>query len=618
MKQLFLTLALLLAGVSLVSAQFGYTFPSLDALLATSDLVVTGKVTKWKEHQVTEHGPWFDVTLAVEETVAGGAQRLLTFTVRIDRKKEEWDQVVAEGKPYLWFFVKSKRKLQGENPSEAKARARHPFKPTNYWRRIALAPAPRDERNTGALTAVLTMDFDLLEKPEEIIQAAKRIAAAQHAGTHPPLHSVSVPRMVAQRTGTSGDGNAFVVPGDARLETLGQLLLRSPEKALPDEENQPDLTEDERERRRNWREYMINLLREEGIKALREFKSDQNIALLKPYLDHPAQAGQYGLEEKHYYLRAEAYEVLQAWRIPVGKPVLVTGRDARKPQSEDDLRTWLENMIWHHNFGLNEITAATGLEGEAIEAAQKRFHIYRREGPKRAADAPLLVLPYPGGRHPRIGFLDGAIKPQRETKFSVFTPWDEGSYVVVDVPEAIWSNLGLTYLAHTHVPTVWTKQNIEMEKLEWKRGEDGTLEMHRKLPNGIEFGTEVRSSRDSVTMDLWLKNGTDNPLTDLRIQNCVMLKSAHGFEDQSSENKVIRKPYIAVHDRDKKRWIITAWSHCHRPWANDKCPCMHSDPKFPDCAPGETQRVRGWLSFYKGEDLDGELERIEKTGWRKE
>ena len=40
------------------------------------------------------------------------------------------------------------------------------------------------------------------------------------------------------------------------------------------------------------------------------------------------------------------------------------------------------------------------------------------------------------------------------------------SYVVVDIPEAIWSNLGLTFLAHTHVPTIWSKKNIELKKLE--------------------------------------------------------------------------------------------------------------------------------------------------------
>src|SRR5438034_10143039 len=101
--------------------------------------------------------------------------------------------------------------------------------------------------------------------------------------------------------------------------------------------------------------------------------------------------------------------------------------------------------------------------------------------PKRPAGAPLLVLPYPGGRHPRIGFLEGAIDPQRETKFSIFTPWDPASYVVVDLPEAIWSNLGLLYLAHTHVPTVWTRQGVALDPLEWSIREDGLLESQRRL-----------------------------------------------------------------------------------------------------------------------------------------
>src|SRR5262249_23867515 len=104
--------------------------------------------------------------------------------------------------------------------------------------------------------------------------------------------------------------------------------------------------------------------------------------------------------------------------------------------------------------------------------ALKKFDITSTSKSRRSDDV-LLVLPYPGGRHPRIGFLEGAIRPQRETKVSVFTPWDDTSYVVADVPEAIWSNLGLTYLAHTHVPTVWTKQGVELEPLEWNRRGSG-------------------------------------------------------------------------------------------------------------------------------------------------
>jgi hypothetical protein len=284
----------------------------------------------------------------------------------------------------------------------------------------------------------------------------------------------------------------------------------------------------------------------------------------------------------------------------------------RKPKDESELRYWLENMVWHHRFTPEEVAAATGLTADEVAAALKKFHISPDTKPRRPANAPLLVLPYPGGRHPRIGFLDGAVRPQRETKISVFAPWDEMSYVVVDVPEAIWSNLGLTYLAHTHVPTIWTKQGVELPPLEWNRRADGTLDIERTLPNGIAFGTRIVPTTEGVKMELWLRNGTRERLTDLRVQNCVMLKGAAGFAQQTNDNKVFSKPYVACRSTDGKRWIITAWTRCDRVWANPPCPCFHSDPQFPDCAPGETRRLRGWLSFYEGMDVEAEFRRIEQ------
>lgn len=289
----------------------------------------------------------------------------------------------------------------------------------------------------------------------------------------------------------------------------------------------------------------------------------------------------------------------------------------RKPTQETELRYWLQNMVWFHRFTPEEIAAATGLSPSEVTAALHRLQITPAGKPKRAAEAPLLVVPYPGGRHPRIGFLEGAVRPQRETKVSVFTPWDEAGYVVVDVPEAIWSNLGLTYLAHTHVPTLWSKQGIELEPLEWNRRAEGTLDSERRLPNGIAFGARIQPTARAVHLELWLTNGTRERLSDLRVQNCVLLKGAAGFEQQTNDNKVFSGPYAACRSADGRRWIITAWDPCHRGWANPKCPCLHSDPKFPDCAPGQTQRLRGWLSFYEGTDIEAELRRIDQVGWRR-
>jgi hypothetical protein len=292
--------------------------------------------------------------------------------------------------------------------------------------------------------------------------------------------------------------------------------------------------------------------------------------------------------------------------------------NARKPKDDAELTFWLQNMVWYHHFSAAEVADATGLTRDEIAAGLKKCDVRPDNRPKRPANAPLLVLPYPGGRHPRIGFLDGAVRPQRETKVSVFTPWDEDSYVVADVPEAIRCQHGLLYLAHTHVPTLWTKQKIDLEPREWERKADGALEITRRLPNGVSFGARVVPGQDGVRLELWLTNGSKEKLTDLRVQNCLMLKGAVGFTTQTGDNKVHAAPYAAARSEDGKRWVIWAWEPHNRSWDNPPCPCIHSDPRFPDCAPGETKRLRGWLSFYQGDDVKAEFRRLDKVGWREE
>lgn len=290
--------------------------------------------------------------------------------------------------------------------------------------------------------------------------------------------------------------------------------------------------------------------------------------------------------------------------------------DFRRPTSADDLRAWLENMVVYHRFTPDEVSAATGLTCQEVAAAIQAYALAGRRPPARAAGDPLRLLPYPGGRHPRSGFFEGQVMPQRETKFSVFTPWDDASYVVMDLPEAIFTNLGLTYLGHTHIPTIWDRQGITLPRLEWQQRPGGGLESQRTLPNGIVFGAQVRPTPEAVRMELWLRNGTDETLSQMRVQNCVMLAAADGFGEHTTSRHVYQPPYAAVRAADAPRWVITAWDPVLRCWGNDRCPCLHSDPQFPDAAPGDTVRARGWLSFYEGDEIEAEFARIEATNWR--
>lgn len=294
---------------------------------------------------------------------------------------------------------------------------------------------------------------------------------------------------------------------------------------------------------------------------------------------------------------------------------VVDGAERRK-QDQAETDYWLRNTIEIHGFSIAEISAATGMSSSEIVQRADELGLKPWATALPSPDQPLLVAPYPGGRHPRIGFLDGALQPQRETKLSVFLPWDRRSYVVCDFPEAVWSDLGLTYLAHTHVPTIWENEQIELEPLEWQQAQDGGWTMERTLPNGMTFGTHAIPRSTHVAFRMWLINGSDQTRSDLRVQNCVMLKAARGFEQQTNDNKVIRGSLVAVHDESQEHWIISGWQPIDRPWANAPCPCLHADPKFPDCEVGARQDLYGWLSFYQGSDIDAELARIESLDWK--
>ncbi len=273
-----------------------------------------------------------------------------------------------------------------------------------------------------------------------------------------------------------------------------------------------------------------------------------------------------------------------------------------RPVDSQQLERWLDNMIIDHRFDMDEVRLATGLSTAAAkQAIERRSDIQ--------ADSGFRILPYPGGRHPRIGFLDGAVRPQRETKISVFPPWKDGGYVVVDVPEAVFSNLGLTYLAHEHIPTIWTEKSIELPELEWENSGQ-RMRVARELPGGILIESQVEPSRGAAMMKLKLTNRTAQTLTDLRVQVCVMLKGAIGFNVQEQLENVTEPPWVAIRAENSNRWIITAWEPNHRVWTNPPVPCIHSDPIFPNCPPGETVTVSGGLWFYEGDDLAGELERL--------
>ena len=167
------------------------------------------------------------------------------------------------------------------------------------------------------------------------------------------------------------------------------------------------------------------------------------------------------------------------------------------------------------------------------------------------------------------------------------------------------SNLGLTYLAHPRADDLSTRGD--------PAAPNGTAaptvrSTSPDLAQPVAFGAVIPGASRAFERGC---ARTDRTLTGLRVQNCVMLQGAAGFDAQSNQNKVLQSPFAAVRSADGRRWIITAWERGQRTWANPPVPCIHADPQFPDCAPGETHRLRGWLWFYQREDIQSELRRLE-------
>lgn len=275
-------------------------------------------------------------------------------------------------------------------------------------------------------------------------------------------------------------------------------------------------------------------------------------------------------------------------------------------QTRADLPRWTGIMA-RHGYSADEASRVAGLAAD--EVSRYEATLAEKSDPEPGT---VELQPYPGGMHPRIGFLEGAIDPLRGSKASVFLPWDPASYVVVDLPELITSDMRHLFLAHTHVPTIWNARNMWLDNVDMQEVPGPGLELEWALPNGVAFGSSLRQDGNAVDLRLWLKNGLDSTISALRTQICVMLKGAPGFNSQTVANKAFSPPVAAVQSEDGGRWILTAWDRAGRCWGNDRCPCLHSDPVFPDCAEGETVHLRGRLWFYEGNSIREEIERARR------
>jgi hypothetical protein len=332
-----IVLGALAAGSS--HAQVGYTTTTLEGMVAGSEVVVRATVAEVARGSVKEERCWETVTLKVRETLRGPTADSLTFAHKVyfsDRIFEAWRDA---GREHLWFFVRNDEHREQDRAGDKDLSARYPLV---LQRVVRLGPTVPAEEGFGPpgqgpwTLPVFSLDLKLLSEPEEILRAARASAAEWRGRGRAKVHPIDLSRVVMEKSGRSGDANRLDVPVDHHLETLARRLIKSPVDFVASSDFLTPKDETDRRHVENWLRSSKDLLRREGIRALRHFRSEENSALLMPLLNDPAfwalnkqENGSLILENgapieigREYYIRKEAFATLRKWGVEVVEPVI--------------------------------------------------------------------------------------------------------------------------------------------------------------------------------------------------------------------------------------------------------------------------------------------------------
>ncbi|WP_105353055.1 MULTISPECIES: hypothetical protein [Pirellulaceae] len=163
---------------------------------------------------------------------------------------------------------------------------------------------------------VMQADFSLLREPDEVIRAIKE--ALKHWS--PAIRRIHTFGLYVPRNRIVG----------TQWEKYHGLILNVP------------VNQELEERAIEFTRSENYLEREQGVRALRYFKSDENIARLKAfledsgwaYLQHAEQNN--GIEVRFYGIREAAYNTLKYWGVDAQKPV--TREEVRLPAGDDPVK----------------------------------------------------------------------------------------------------------------------------------------------------------------------------------------------------------------------------------------------------------------------------------------
>lgn len=259
---------------------------SLEWVSADADLVVRGTITEFD--RVNDKGTiWAKATVKVAAGYKGKVKEgdEIKF-VASHKSRFASDALAALGKnktEAIFCLVKSERyKDKGADYKDAP------------WA-LRLSQGDLDQSaidlSGESGTLVVTADARLLTRKDDIVKAAE--AAASPEAAKPKQGRLDAPASSdVVRKYSTGDGVWLIVPLNDRLQAIARDWLKSKEIDF----------------------------RVEGANALKHFKSDDNIQLLKRLLEDPGSRS--SGKAKTYPVRQAAFAVLKEWGVQVKPPVV--------------------------------------------------------------------------------------------------------------------------------------------------------------------------------------------------------------------------------------------------------------------------------------------------------
>jgi streptogramin lyase len=279
-------------------------------------------------------------TIVVEEVIKGpqrSTYEISEDSLGFDQRFEQWRDARTA---FLWFVGGTRAGVTSLNTMQLTNY------PTSGWRCIRLGEAVPGERafyrGDSVPTNNISMDLRYLTNAMDVLEHARAFARTQTG----PLRTHMFESPPVRGTGGGPLRLMLFVPVAPSLEPLAQRLIRAPEDFLREIPGLAITNDEPRAAQKEWLDQWVARTRAQGIRALRYFKSDANIALVKPFLEDPAsltwQLG-YGPRTRYrgFPMRGAAYEVLKEWSVAVTEPVVQETLPA--PKAAPALDVWTED-----------------------------------------------------------------------------------------------------------------------------------------------------------------------------------------------------------------------------------------------------------------------------------